>query len=318
MVLDEADRLLDMGFEQTILQILSTIRGVRLPGLKEPANKDSSAVTLDQRWREAAKARAKTCADTQALFHIMVSATLTKAVRALAVPVLGGSQFLYVDADRETVEEVNDVSTLAQGPTLKRKPGVEVKDGVVHFDDEPEDVAEKRPRKATLEEGEGITAPSQLRQYYMLVSCKWRLAALVSFLRSHSHEKLMVFFGTCHSVDFHALLMRQATWPEALDPAIEDDEGRHVGKSQGLDPLPPKFNGMFGDECALYRLHGNVPQKDRQEVYRDFCRATSGILLCTDVAARGLDLPRVDWILQYDPPCETVSKFFILKRSLPA
>ena len=35
MVLDEVDRLLDMGFEQTILEVLSTIRGERLPGLKE-------------------------------------------------------------------------------------------------------------------------------------------------------------------------------------------------------------------------------------------------------------------------------------------
>lgn len=35
VVLDEVDRLLDLGFEQTILEVLSTIRGERLPGLKE-------------------------------------------------------------------------------------------------------------------------------------------------------------------------------------------------------------------------------------------------------------------------------------------
>jgi ATP-dependent RNA helicase DDX31/DBP7 len=40
-------------------------------------------------------------------------------------------------------------------------------------------------------------------------------------------------------------------------------------------------------------------------VYREFSAATSGILLCTDVAARGLDMPNVDWILQFDPPCDT-------------
>lgn len=33
-------------------------------------------------------------------------------------------------------------------------------------------------------------------------------------------------------------------------------------------------------------------------------QATSGVLLCTDVAARGLDFPSVSSIIQYDPPGE--------------
>ena len=49
-------------------------------------------------------------------------------------------------------------------------------------------------------------------------------------------------------------------------------------------------------------IHGNQKQQKRMATYFDFCKATTGVLLCTDVAQRGLDFPEVDWIVQYDPP----------------
>jgi ATP-dependent RNA helicase DDX18/HAS1 len=49
-------------------------------------------------------------------------------------------------------------------------------------------------------------------------------------------------------------------------------------------------------------IHGNQKQQKRTTTFFQFCKQDSGILLCTDVAARGLDIPAVDWIVQYDPP----------------
>jgi len=49
-------------------------------------------------------------------------------------------------------------------------------------------------------------------------------------------------------------------------------------------------------------LHGQQKQNKRTSTFFEFCQAEKGILLTTDVAARGLDIPAVDWIIQYDPP----------------
>lgn len=49
-------------------------------------------------------------------------------------------------------------------------------------------------------------------------------------------------------------------------------------------------------------IHGKQKQQKRTTTFFTFCKQEKGILCCTDVAARGLDIPAVDWIIQYDPP----------------
>lgn len=314
LVFDEADRLLDMGFEQTILEILSIVRGEDLDVLKEKSksgsgralkavsgsnaavSKSEAPVGLNRNMSRHLSLMAKKCSEVSALSHVMASATLTGAVKRLAGPIMGDKEFVIIDADSK--DSNNAAKSSSDNITSS---------GVIDFMDDESEAPHVEDILPSVMSGfdnmEHVEAPRQLNQYCMHVTCKWRLAALLSFLKQHSHQKVMVFFSTCDSVDYHSLLLKDAEWPEQLDEPLAADEINH--SSDSIDPPAFQFTGVFGNKCKLYRLHGSVPQKTRQDAFKAFCDAKSGIMLCTDVAARGLDLPHVDWILQYDPPCET-------------
>ena len=387
---------------------MSFVKGSDLPGLKEKnlTGKASSGNpksgnnnhkprgdTLKQRWDDQLSRSAKRCDDSKQLVLLMVSATLTTAVKRLAVPLLGsigrgantasssinssggdtdvnasadtdGSTsngqtitFLVLDADGGTVDTIrsgDDILNLGKdrgrldGGIAGRRastggistapdgnPPTGDDYGAARCDPSKSSAGSRKESAAgggaMLEKDEAVDAPSQLAQYYMMVSCKWRLAALLSFLYTHRGQKVVVFLSTCDEVDYLSLLLRETVWPTELDPAIDDYTPKGGGGGAGadddddvlaatgsmvtkaalsrmgqtLEPLDCTFTGMLGKQHSLYRLHGNVPQLVRKSVYQQFCAATQGVLLCTDVAARGLDLPNVDWILQYDPPCDT-------------
>eukprot|EP01062_Namystynia_karyoxenos_P032456 TRINITY_DN23946_c0_g1_i1.p1 TRINITY_DN23946_c0_g1~~TRINITY_DN23946_c0_g1_i1.p1 ORF type:complete len:777 (+),score=302.60 TRINITY_DN23946_c0_g1_i1:91-2331(+) len=79
-----------------------------------------------------------------------------------------------------------------------------------------------------------------------------------------------------------------ADLPEALESGDEDGGGRSA--------LVPFLR------TNLFKLHGNMTQLDRGSVFEAMRRSPDpGVLLATDVASRGLDLPGVRWIVQYDP-----------------
>lgn len=316
IVLDEIDRLLDMGFEQSVLEILSRIRGAPLPGLKAEAlapSKHSANDNLQQKWAKETSITAKKCVDTASLSYMLVSATLTAAVRKLAWPILSNPKSGGADACLQLVD----------GDNLLVK--------AIGNQQELDDCAVYIPQEVDLSNGtvsDLVTlsnVPTGLQQFYMLVSCKWRLPALISFLELRKKQKVIVFFSTCDAVDYHALLLKHMLWPQSLDSkgAYEGDDKpvksnkkaqapQSQYKSSGvkqaihLDPLESAFDGLYGKDTKMYRLHGKLPQDVRKETYLAFSSAKRGILLCTDVAARGLDLQTVDWILQYDAPCDTL------------
>jgi ATP-dependent RNA helicase DDX55/SPB4 len=112
--------------------------------------------------------------------------------------------------------------------------------------------------------------PATLENYFCLVGHDQRLSALHHFVQSKKGEKLIVFFSTCGTVDFFGRVLEEL------------------------------FKGHA--DIPVVALHGKMPQKKRTTNYDHFSALPAGLLVCTDVVARGIDLPDVDWIVQYDPP----------------
>ncbi|OVA08312.1 Helicase [Macleaya cordata] len=128
--------------------------------------------------------------------------------------------------------------------------------------------------------------PSQLVQTYVKVPCGSRLVVLLSILKNlferEASQKVVVFFSTCDAVDFHYSLLSEFQWSSDLQSG--------ANQKQKLV------------SCKTLRLHGNMEQEGRRTTFQGFKTEKSALLLCTDVAARGLDFPKVRCIIQYDSP----------------
>jgi ATP-dependent RNA helicase DDX55/SPB4 len=125
--------------------------------------------------------------------------------------------------------------------------------------------------------------PTSLTNYYLITPMDQKLTRLVAFLQSHKGERIIVFFLTCACVEF---------WGSALQSLLKDD-------------------------LNIEMLHGKLVQKRREKTMERF-RETCGVLFCTDVAARGLDVSDVNWVIQFDAPKEPSSFVHRVGRSARA
>jgi ATP-dependent RNA helicase DDX18/HAS1 len=123
----------------------------------------------------------------------------------------------------------------------------------------------RSPLYVGVDDDKATATVEGLQQGYIVCPSEQRFLLLFTFLKKNRDKKVMVFLSSCNSVKFHSELLNYIDIP-VLD------------------------------------IHGKQKQHKRTSTFFEFCQADSGILLCTDVAARGLDIPEVDWIVQYDPP----------------
>lgn len=112
-----------------------------------------------------------------------------------------------------------------------------------------------------------IEAPAGLKMWYAKASPTSKLNILIHIL--NQKKKTIVFFATCAQVDLFSEIL-----PKVLDPDIAP---------------------------GVVAIHGRMDQALRTEVYSYFEREGT-ILICTDVAARGIDFKDIGFVVHFDVP----------------
>lgn len=288
LVLDEADRLLDLGFEETLKNIMNIIDERTAQG----GDSQFKARMANKFWPK----RRQT---------VLCSATLRDDVQKLAGQSL---------VDPVFVSGHGGVSKMATQGMVSR------------------------------EEDTKFSTPNQLKQTCVLTPAKLRLVTLLAMLKScytvrkagrmiYTKNKVIVFFSCCDSVDFHYdLFVNAGKYKSKEDDEDQDDDPtqkvlrevlaterqkkKQAPSSGGVRKAQPQHAkkedeevgvsgvGKILEHVPIFRLHGDLGQAVRTQTYHEFGQAETGVLLCTDVAARGLDLPDVNRIIQYDAPSD--------------
>lgn len=126
-------------------------------------------------------------------------------------------------------------------------------------------------------EGKAITqiaTPSSLDNWFLMREYHERPQELINFINTHPEDKIIVFCATCACVDYYSNAFHQMT----------------------------KYSPHLSNSIQVVGFHGKMIAKKRTILYKKFKSLTAGVMFSTDVAARGIDIPDVDWIVQLAAP----------------
>ncbi|KND92261.1 ATP-dependent RNA helicase DBP4 [Tolypocladium ophioglossoides CBS 100239] len=125
----------------------------------------------------------------------------------------------------------------------------------------------KDPEYVSVHQDATSATPTNLQQHYITTPLPDKLDTLYGFIKSNLKSKIIVFLSSGKQVRFVYESFRH------LQPGI-----------------------------PLLHLHGRQKQVARLEITSRFTAAKQSCLFATDVVARGIDFPAVDWVIQADCP----------------
>ena len=77
-----------------------------------------------------------------------------------------------------------------------------------------------------------------------------------------------------------------------------------VNKHETVDAIIEEMSKAL-PKVKFYALHGTMEATARKRTYDQFIK-NGGIMVCTDIMARGIDIANLNWVLNYDLPFEAV------------
>ena len=137
-----------------------------------------------------------------------------------------------------------------------------------------------------------------ITQFYSCIYDEYKLIHLIAFLYNNIQKKTIIFVSTCDLCEYLSKLITEIE----IDINYNNQNTNSIStkniKDKSKSNQREKLINLFSQKT--YKLHGKMKHEERKIVFNEFNEDSTGILIATDVASRGLDFKDVDWIIHYD------------------
>uniref|UniRef100_A0A1I7TH13 ATP-dependent RNA helicase n=1 Tax=Caenorhabditis tropicalis TaxID=1561998 RepID=A0A1I7TH13_9PELO len=125
----------------------------------------------------------------------------------------------------------------------------------------------RNAKQVKVSQERNSAAPSTLKNYFVECPADEKTSVCLEFIRQRTDKKILIFFPSCNSVIYFQKIFE-----------------RCLGKR------------------PLFAVHGKCSNPHRASQIKAFSENTNGVMISTDVMARGIDISDIDWVIQFDLP----------------